>query len=230
MKNNPEVNRSKKRYRRGFILIPIAFLLCGYLLLFAVLTPILDPLISVYNLAFSNANVQTITEFGTGSIFDGSNGPSSGTLNWDDFSFPKYGESFGHITVDGTEVDTQVIFGDSHALLNRGACVSLFGHIPGCGKGVLIGAHYMPYFKTLPDVKEGALVHIETTYGSYVYRVYRTDVSRHDNASAYSTELNGNKEILILYTCDLNGVIASTPNRFFAFCEFVSGPSVNLYE
>lgn len=230
MKTNSELNRSKKRYRRGFILIPIAFLLCGYLLLFAVLTPILNPLLSVYDLAFSNANVQTINEPGAGSIFDGNSGPTTGILNWDDISFPKYGEDFGRITVEGTDVDAHIIFGDSYALLRRGACLSLFGHIPGCGKGVLIGAHYMTYFNTLSSVKEGALVHIDTTYGSYVYRVYRTDVSRYDDASAYRSELNGDKEILILYTCDLNGVIVSTPYRFFAFCELVSGPSVNLYE
>lgn len=230
MRTNSESNRSKRRYRKGFILFPIAFLLCGYLLLFTALTPILTPLLSVYGLAFSNANVNTINELGAGSIFDGNGGPSSGTLNWDDFSFPKYGENFGRITVEGTGIDTPVIFGDSHELLNRGACVSLFGHIPGCGKGVLIGAHYMNYFSDLSSVEEGALVHLDTTYGSYVYRVYRTDVRRYDDPSAYRSELNGDKEILILYTCDLNGVIMSTPYRFFAFCEFVSGPSVNLYE
>lgn len=218
------------RYRKGFILFPIVFLLCGYLLLLTAITPLLTPLISVYSLAFSNANVQTINGLGDENIFDGNNSPSSGTLNWDDFSFPKYGEDFGRITVEGTEIDTHVIFGDSHKLLNRGACVSLFGHIPGCGKGVLIGAHYMNYFTDLSSVEEGTLVHLDTTYGSYVYRVYRTDVRRYDDPSAYRNELNGDKEILILYTCDLNGVIMSTPYRFFAFCEFVSGPSVNIYE
>lgn len=230
MRTNSESNRSKKSYRKGFILFPLAFLLCGYFLLFVALTPILTPLLSVYSLAFSNANVQTINGPGEESVFDGNSGPTSGTLNWDDFSFPKYGEDFGRITVEGTEIDTHVIFGDSHEQLNRGACVSLFGHIPGCGKGVLIGAHYMNYFTDLSSVEEGALVHLDTTYGSYVYRVYRTDVRRYDDASAYRSELNGDKEILILYTCDLNGTIMSTPYRFFAFCEFVSGPSVNIYE
>lgn len=230
MKTNSESNRSKKSYRKGFIILPIVFLLCGYLLLFACLTPILKPLISVYNLAFSNAKVQTIDEPGVGSVFSGSTGLTSGTLNWDDFSFPTYGEAFGRITVEGTEINTEVIYGDSTALLKRGACMSLYSHIPGCGRGVLIGAHNNTYFHTLQYVKEGALVHLDTTYGSYVYKVYRTDILDHDDGSGYRSELNGNKEILILYTCYPNDTIASTPYRFFAFCELVSGPSVNLYE
>lgn len=205
-------------------------MLCGYLLLFACLSPILDPLLSVYQLAFSGANAQTVAEPGAGSIFNGSTGLSGGTLNWDDFTFPTYGDAFAHLTVEGTEIDTDVIYGDSTALLKRGACMSLYSHIPGCGTGVLIGAHNNTYFHTLQYVQPGALVHLDTTYGAYVYRVSRTDILENDDAEGYRTELNGEREVLILYTCYPNDTIASTPYRFFAFCEFVSGPRVNMYE
>lgn len=57
-------NRSKKSYRKSFIILPIVFLLIGYLLFFICLTPILSPLVSIYELAFSNANVNTIVEPG----------------------------------------------------------------------------------------------------------------------------------------------------------------------
>lgn len=230
MKTNSEKNRSKKSYRKQFILFPTAFLLCGYMLLFACLTPILEPLLSVYRLAFSGANVETIDEPGAGSIFNGSTGQSSGYLNWDDFEFPEYGSAFGRITVEGTDIDTDIIYGDSTALLKRGACMSMYSHIPGCGTGILIGAHNNTYFHTLPYVKEGAAVHVETTYGSYVYRVYKTAILKNDDGSGYRSELNGDKEVLLLYTCYPNDTIASTPYRFFAFCEYVSGPTVNMYE
>ncbi len=230
MKTDSEKNRSKKSYRKQFILFPVVFLLCGYLLLFVSLTPILDPLLSVYRLAFSNANVETIDEPGAGSIFNGSTGLTSGHLNWNDFEFPEYGSAFGRITVEGTEIDTDVIYGDSTTLLKRGACMSMYSHIPGCGTGVLIGAHNNTYFHTLPYVQEGALVHLETTYGSYVYRVYKTAILKNDDAAGYRSELNGDKEVLLLYTCYPNDTIASTPYRFFAFCEYVSGPTVNMYE
>lgn len=230
MKTNSEKNRSKTSYRKWFILLPVVFLLCGYLLLFASLAPILDPLLSVYRLAFTNANVQTIDEPGAGSVFNGTTGLTQGVLNWDDFEFPAYGEAFGRITVEGTEIDTDVIYGDSTALLKRGACMSLYSHIPGCGTGTLIGAHNNTYFHTLQYVKEGALVHLDTTYGSYVYKVYKTAILENDDAAGYRSELNGDKDILLLYTCYPNDTIASTPYRFFAFCELVSGPRVNMYE
>lgn len=204
--------------------------MCGYMLLFASLTPILDPLLSVYRLAFSSANIETIDEPGAGSIFNGSTGLANGHLNWNEFEFPEYGSAFGRITVEGTDIDTDIIYGDSTALLKRGACMSMYSHIPGNGSGILIGAHNNTYFHTLPYVKEGATVRVETTYGSYVYRVYKTAILKNDDGSGYRNELNGDKEVLLLYTCYPNDTIASTPYRFFAFCEYVSGPTVNLYE
>lgn len=230
MRTNSEKNRSKKSYRKWFITFPIVFLLCGYLLFFAALTPILDPLISVYRLAFSNANVNTITVSGQNSAFNGGTGAYEGHLNYDEITFPSYGDHFGKITVDGTEINTDIIYGDDTALLKEGACMSLYSHIPGCSRGVMIGAHNNTYFHTLQYVKNGALVNIETSYGKYVYRVYETKVIKTDDAAGYRNELNGDKEVLILYTCYPNDTIALTPYRFFAFCEFVSGPQVNMYE
>lgn len=229
MKTNSETNRSKKSYRKCFIILPIVFLICGYILFFVCLTPILDPLLSVYGLAFSNTNTAPIDETGTNSIFNGATGVRDGYLNYDEFEFPKYGAVFGNVKVEGTDINCDLIFGDDTALLKKGACMSLYSHIPGCDRGVLIGAHNNTYFHTLQYVGKGALVNIETNYGSFVYRVYDTKVIDKDS-SDYLDELNGDKEILMLYTCYPNDTIASTPDRFFAFCEFVSGPKVNMYE
>lgn len=229
MKTNSDKNRSKKGYRKCFLLLPIAFLLCGYLLFFACLTPILNPLVSAYNLAFSKAET-IIEEQGTNSIFNGGTGIFEGKLNMDEFKFPSYGDHFGKIKVEGTKIDTDLIYGDSNALLSKGACMSLYSHIPGCGRGVLVGAHNNTYFHTLQYVKNGAIVNLETNYGSFVYKVYDTKIIKTSDSEAYRNELNGDKETLLLYTCYPNDTIALTEYRFFAFCELVSGPSVNMYE
>lgn len=230
MKTNSETNRSKKSYRKYFIILPIVFLICGYLLFFACLTPIIDPLLSVYGIAFSNANANTIVESGTNSIFNGSTGVHSGVINYDEFEYPRYGSVFGNITVDGTDINCDIIYGDDTALLKKGACMSIFSHIPGCGRGTMLSAHNNTYFHTLQNVQDGALVRVETNYGSFVYKVYKTAVVDQSDRNAYINELNGYEDVLILYTCYPNDTIASTPYRFFAFCEFVSGPHVNLYE
>ena len=133
MKTNSEKIRSKKDYRKYFIILPIVFLLCGYILFFVCLTPILDPLISVYSLAFSNTNVNTIDESETNSIFDGNTAVHDGYINYDEFVFPSWGDIFGKVTVEGTEIDCPLIFGDDNSLLRRGAGLSFFSHIPGCG-------------------------------------------------------------------------------------------------
>ena len=223
-------HRSKKSYRKSFIILPIVFLLIGYLLFFICLTPILSPLVSIYELAFSNANVNTIVEPGENSAFNGGSGVDNGYLTSGDITFPSYGDHFGHITVEGTDIDTDVIFGDDTSLLKKGACMSYYSHIPGCGRGVLIGAHNNTYFHSLQDVQTGALVNLSTTYGNFVYRVYLTNVINVDTDSSYRAALNGDKETLILYTCYPNNTLSLTPYRFIAYCEKVSGPHVNMYE
>lgn len=230
MKTNSVKNRSKKGYRKYFIILPIVFLIVGYMLFFVCLTPIIDPLISVYSIAFSNTNNQTIEESGTNSIFSGSTGIRSGTINYDDLKYPQYGDVFGNIKVEGTKIDCDLIFGSDTALLRKGACVSLFGHIPGCGKGILVGAHNNTYFHSLPEVKKGALVNVETHYGSFVYRVIETKLIKDTQRSEYEKQLNGDDEMLLLYTCYPVDTLASTPDRFFVICEMVAGPVVNMYE
>ena len=164
------------------------------MLFFACFTPIIDPLLSAYKLAFSNTNFNTIDESGTSSIFNGSTGVYSGLLNYDDFEFPNYGSVFGKISVEGTEINCDLIYGDDTALLKKGACLSLYSHIPGCGRGVMIAAHNNTYFHTLPNAKEGALVHLETNYGSYVYKVYRSEVW----ACKFDTDTDKNKKVKLL--------------------------------
>ncbi len=227
---NNSANRSKHSRRKWFILLPAAFLIGGYLLLFVCLSPVLDPLFSAYKLAFSGVNVSTIDDTEPSGSFSGSSGLTHGALTLDEFEFPGYGETFGNVTVEGTEINAPVIYGDSKKLLNQGACMSLYSHIPGCGRGTMISAHNNTFFHTLQYVKEGAEVRLETTYGVYVYKVYKTKILHKDDAAGYTKELNGDKDELILYTCYPNDTIASTPKRFFVFCEFVSGPSVSMYE
>ena len=229
MLNNSKINRSKNGRRKWFILLPAVFLLCGYLLLSVCLSPILDPLVSVYQLVFTNANAQTIAKPEVSDTFNGSTGLMHGALKFSDISFPKYGETFGHITVDGTDISAPLIYGDEKQLLKKGACMSLYSRIPGAGKGTMISAHNNTYFHTLQEVEMGTLVHIETTWGIYVYKVYNTKILNKDDAAGYQTELNGDKNTLILYTCYPNNTIASTQDRFFVFCEYISGPSVDMY-
>lgn len=230
MRTNSEKNRSKKGYRKYFIILPVVFLLGGYILFFVCLTPILNPLISVYSLAFANTNNKTITESGTNSIFNGSTGIRNGIINYDEFEYPSFGDIFGKISVEGTNIDCDLIFGSNTTLLRKGACVSIYSHIPGCSRGILVGAHNNTFFHSLPEAEIGANVNVETNYGSFVYRITETKIIKDTDRDAYVQQLNGNEEILILYTCYPVDTLASTPDRYFVFCELVSGPKVNMYE
>ncbi len=103
------------------------------MLFFICLTPILSPLVSIYESALSNANVNTIVvKPGENSAFNGGSGVDNGYLTSGDITFPSYGDHFGHITVEGTDIHTDVIFGDDTSLLKKGRVLVLQPY-PGLG-------------------------------------------------------------------------------------------------
>ena len=62
------------------------------------------------------------------------------------------------------------------------------------------------------------------------FRACNTKIIKDTDRSEYEKQLNGDEEILILYTCYPVDTLASTPDRYFVFCELVSGPKVNMFE
>ncbi len=230
-------DNNKKDYRKNFLVLPGIFLLCGYFIIYLAFLPVAQPLVSAYHLAFTgNTSSSDMNEDENNSIFSGATGISSGIIKASDIKFPKWGDHFGTITVDGTKIDAPLIFGSGSdtKLLKKGACVSFYCGIPGYGKLVMISAHNNTYFSDLQKSgKVGALVHIETNYGSYVYRVIDKKIAHRTDTSAYDAYLNPpegqEKEFLIIYTCQKENGISLSKYRCYVFCEYVSGPMIDKY-
>lgn len=73
--------------------------------------------------------------------------------------------------------------------------------------------------KTLPLIKKGENIIIETTYGKYVYEVYGTKVVHQTELDA--APIQNEKEILMLYTCYPMDTIGYASERFFAYANLV---------
>ena len=94
--------------------------------------------------------------------------------------------------------------------------------IPGEGKTILLAGHNNTFFNDLQHAEAGATVTITTHYGVYTYEITGTEILDYQDETAY--DFTRTDENLILYTCYPFDALGFTPNRFFVYAKYVSGP------
>ena len=90
------------------------------------------------------------------------------------------------------------------------------------GKTILLAGHNNTFFNDLQHAETGATVTITTHYGVYTYEVTGTEILDYQDETAY--DFTRTDENLILYTCYPFDALGLTPNRFFVYAKYVSGP------
>lgn len=145
--------------------------------------------------------------------------------------YPAKGDRYGNITISGTTVDAPVYYGDTNAILNKGAGTYMDDYrvgIPGESRTILVAGHNNTFFSDLQHVEIGATVTFETHYGTYTYEIVDAKVMDYQDSSAY--DFTRTDENLILYTCYPFDAMGFTPNRYFVYAEYVSGPVLDANE
>ena len=87
---------------------------------------------------------------------------------------------------------------------------------------ILLAGHNNTFFNDLQHAEAGATVTITTHYGVYTYEVTGTEILDYQDETAY--DFTRTDENLILYTCYPFDALGFTPNRFFVYAKYVSGP------
>lgn len=140
-------------------------------------------------------------------------------------TYPSEGDRYGHITISGTTVDAPVYYGDNSTILNQGVGTYKDSYgvgIPGEGKTILLAGHNNTFFNDLQSIKEGAVVTIETYYGVYTYTVKLSGVYDYRDTTSY--DFTRTDENLIMYTCYPFDALGFTPERYFVYASYTSGP------
>lgn len=237
--------------------VSIAFAILGYLLLFACGSSLVSPVVSAWKLLRSSAGTELEhpdvspdpTEFyereksrmqeqskedsdnsDVISLIESDEPASSeDTVKSSTFSFPKYGNKFAELSVDGTSIqNVSLFFGDGKAMLKNGVGMYAGSSYPGTGSTCLISGHNNRDFHALKDAEVGAMIRVSTLYGEYVYRITSCEVRLATDSSAY--DLAAPVENIILYTCYPFDELGLTNKRYFVYGEYVSGPRVLLEE
>ena len=131
----------------------------------------------------------------------------------------EYGDCIGTVRVEGTEVDCELYWGDTNAIFRAGAgCSADNGCVmPGENGTVFVGAHTDTYFNKLFDAEEGALIHLDTIYGDFVYEITGFEVIGETEVD--KCRWGAEEPSCILYTCYPQGIQVPTPYRYLAYAD-----------
>ena len=208
--------------------MPLAFLVAIYLIVYLAGSPILAPLSAIGSLMIGDeAPVFTLDETTKDSLQHLMTSNAANTIKASSITLPSYGEKYAHVTIPGTDVDCDIYYGDSNAIMKKGAGQYIGGKFPGFGGTVLIAAHKTTHFMDLKSVEVGDVITLQTTYGVYEYTVRDMKVVDPNDKSAY--DLNATEENLILYTCYPFNMLGFSKQRYFVYADYTSGPIVDIY-
>ncbi|WP_395151432.1 class D sortase [uncultured Allofournierella sp.] len=227
--NDPTPQRKKVSPARKFmVFVGTPILFCA--LTMAVLTVAVEPTARPYLGLASYLFDAQLEDTQNTNLYEqlGQDLKNATVIPFSELVYPNKGDQYGHISIAGTSVDAPLYYGDSTKELNRGVATyadSSGAGIPGEGETVLLAAHNNTFFNGLQDVKVGDLVTIDTHYGTYTYRVTDMKVADHQDDTTY--DFSRTDENLIMYTCYPFDALGFTPERYFVYAEYVSGPVID---
>lgn len=133
-------------------------------------------------------------------------------------AYPAYGTRYANIKIDSLNINLPLYYGDKLSILKNGIGQSSGSYFPGEGGSIIcMGHNTKTFLYDLPKIKSGAEIKIETSYGTFTYKVYETKIVNMYNVDELPVQKE--KEILMLYTCyPVNGLGHKT-DRFVVYAQ-----------
>lgn len=144
------------------------------------------------------------------------------TVKRSDVYIADYGEMYANVKCSKIALDAPVYKGDDDNILIKGIGQNFASSQPGFGRLVLLCGHNNTYFNALKNIVVGDIVEMETSYGTYKYKVTDLKVLEETDTNAYSYDVE--KEQLVMYTCYPFDKLSRTQYRYFVYATLVSGP------
>ena len=133
---------------------------------------------------------------------------------------PAWGSIIGRVKINNIQIDIPIYQGDGNLQLVDGAGHHAGSYFPGEGGSILLAAHNSHgLFYNLPQIQIGDIVTLEMTYGTYNYKVFKTDIQDYRNLDAFPIQKD--EEFVMLYTCYPVDNVWYVDDRFIAFAKLV---------
>lgn len=124
------------------------------------------------------------------------------------------GDNAGVIEIESIEIEAPIISGTDEASLRKGVGHMQSTKLPGQNDQILLAGHRETVFKPLQDIKEDDLIRIIMPYGTYEYKVVRTDVVKDSDTSIIQPKA---EEELVLVTCYPFQLFGTVSDRFIVY-------------
>lgn len=207
----------------AYILMPLAFLIIGYSVIYFALSPFIEAVISVWDMVQLSGTINEEDE----SIYSGSS-VLGGTVKSSTITFPNYGTEYARLSIPSAEINAPIFFGDGQKQLSKGIGHYSGSDFPGMGSTILLSGHNNTYLHTIDRAQIGDNITITTSYGVYVYKINEIKIVDSSNVSA--TNISADEENLVIYTCYPLSTLGLTSKRYFVYAEYVSGPVIIINE
>lgn len=128
------------------------------------------------------------------------------------------GEQFATLKIPRVDIEVAVFQGDREREFKRGVGHYTGSFFPGQGGNILLSTHRTTYFRNLEHLSEGDLIHMEASYGNFLYQVEEIFII---DGSDQSIAAPSDEERLTLYTCYPFNYVGNALQRFVVYAGLV---------
>ena len=140
------------------------------------------------------------------------------SINDYEMTRPDIGQVFATLKIPRLGIEKQIVHGDGDAELRKGIGHYAGSTLPGEGGNFVIAGHRDTSFKKLEGIQVNDKIFVETTWGTYEYKVKDIKIVKPTEVSVIDPT---DYEKLTMYTCYPFNYIGQSPERFVVDGEFV---------
>ena len=129
------------------------------------------------------------------------------------------GDEIGRVWVEDTQLNCPLYWGDTGSQFRNGAgahaadgCV-----LPGENGTVFVGGHTDSWFEDLKSAQVGGIIHLETPWGTFSYKITETKVI--EETEIDQCRWGDTAPSCILYTCYPFGIQTRTTQRYLVYAD-----------
>lgn len=136
-------------------------------------------------------------------------------------NYPSYGSVWATIKIPDISLNAVIYHGDTLEILDKGTGHFVGSYFPGEGGTVILAGHNSDeQFGRIPGLDIGDEIIIEAQYGSFTYKITSGEIINAEVLEkTLDSEIQDNKEILILYTCYPIDAIGYKTDRYVIHAE-----------
>jgi sortase A len=135
-------------------------------------------------------------------------------------NYPTYGSKYATLKIPSIDVDLPVYYGASYSILKSGIAHDSSSYFPGEGGSIIYAGHnFRTFLANLPKAKIGDEINVETTYGTFNYKIYATKIV--EETAVEEVPIQREKEILMIYTCYPINNIGHATQRYVVYANLV---------